>query len=167
MWRTRASVVGSSYYEIGEDGAIRRTRSMVSNCNFWMALGKSHVALHPATIVRREALEELGGFDGTTRFGADTDFFLRAARLFTLRNVREALYYYRLRAKSLTGDPRTGLGSEARQAYVDRRKAFVRTCHAVHDRTALRELLRAPANDIAFDLTDVHPAPRRATSISR
>lgn len=167
MSRTGASVVGSSYYEIDEDGRVGRKRRMVTNCNFWLALGKSHVALHPATIVRRDALEELGGFDGTTRFAADTDFFLRAARLFGLRNVPEALYYYRLRAKSLTQDPRTGLGSEARQTYIDRRRAFLRTCRAVHDRAALRALLRAPENDVAFELKAVRPAAPRTSSISR
>jgi glycosyltransferase involved in cell wall biosynthesis len=152
MARTGADVVGSSFYEMDERGHILRRRRMVRNCNLWLKIGKSFVALHPATIVRRSALEELGGFDGTTRFAADTDFFLRAAPFYKMRNVPEPLYYHRLRSGSLTASPATGLLSQARQTYIDARRALIEKSRAVHDRQALRTMLRAPGNDVSFDL---------------
>jgi glycosyltransferase involved in cell wall biosynthesis len=152
MARTGASVVGSSYHEMDERGDVLRSRRMVRNCNFWLRLGKSYVALHPTTIVRRSALEELGGFDGTTRFAADSDFFLRAARLYRLRNVPEPLYYYRVRRKSLTTSPDTGFGSEARRRYIDGRKTYLKSCRGVRNRQTLRKMLRAPGNDVSFEL---------------
>jgi glycosyltransferase involved in cell wall biosynthesis len=155
MARTGADVVGSSYYEIDEAGNTLRQRRMVHNCNLWRRLGKSYLSLHPSTIVRRSVLDELGGFDGSRRFAADADFLLRAIRLFRVRNVREPLYYYRIRPGSLSNDPATGLRSTARQAYLSARRAQARTWDRIRDARARLRAMQAPANDVEFDLCPV------------
>ena len=74
MRRTGAHVVGCSLNYISEDGSFIRFKRMPRNANFWLRLGKGFVSHHPTTIVRREVLETLRGFDGTTKFAADADF---------------------------------------------------------------------------------------------
>ena len=122
MRRTGAHVVGSSLNYISEDGSFVRFKKMPRNANFWLRLGKGFVSHHPTTIVRREVLETLGGFDGTTTFAADADFVLRAKHLYHLRNYPAARYEYRLRKNSLCGSEDTGLESVLRKKYVSAMK---------------------------------------------
>ncbi len=154
MRRRRIDVLGCSVDYLSTSGQRLFGKTMVRNCNLWLRLGKRFVALHPTTVVRREVFDVLGGFDGTTRFAADDDFFLRAAKLYRLRNLRARLYEYRLRDDSLTGAKTTGHGSAAREEYLagvwererQRRRA---------GREELRRSLRAPGNDIRFELRRV------------
>ena len=153
--RDRADLVGCGFVRIDAEGRDQGVSLMPRNGNLWMRLGRSTVALHPTTVVRRSALTRLGGFDGTAVLGADTDFHLRLARLYRIRNVRRALYRYRVWSQSLTGAPETGFGSPARQAYVARMVALEQERKRARGRAELLPLLVAPPNDVAFDLEPV------------
>jgi hypothetical protein len=125
---------------------------MPRNGNLWLRLGRTTVLHHPASVVRRRALERLGGFAGDTRFGADTDFHLRAAHLYRIRNVRRVLYRYRVWARSLTGSPETGFASAARRAYIAAMRDREQARRHARTPAELLPLLRAPANDVEFGL---------------
>lgn len=152
----RADLVGCGIEHIDAAGVCVGRRRMVRNGNLWMRLGRSTVAHHPATVMRREVLDRLGGFDGTARLGADTDFHLRAAFLFRLRNVPRFLYQYRIWPESLTQAPATGFGSPAREAYVETMRQRERARRQARTTEELLPLLVAPPNDVEFAL---HPVP--------
>ncbi|WP_336320207.1 glycosyltransferase family 2 protein [Streptomyces lavendofoliae] len=156
--RGRADLVGCGYECIDASGRVTGRRRMPRYGNLWMRLGRSTVALHPSTVVRREALQRLGGFDGTARLGADTDFHLRAARLYRLRNVSRVLYRYRVWPRSLTQAPETGFGSEARRAYTESLRRREEARRRAGSRAELLPLLIAPPNDVDFGLEPVDPA---------
>ncbi|GIF10087.1 glycosyltransferase family 2 protein [Actinoplanes teichomyceticus] len=153
--RGRADLVGCGYVQIDAQGRPQGVRRFPRYGNLWMRLGRSTVALHPTTVVRRSVFERLGGFDGTAEFGADTDFHLRLARLYRIRNTRRTLYRYRVWPQSLTSAPETGFGSPARQAYLARMVAMEERRKRARSRAELLDLLVAPANDVTFDLEPV------------
>lgn len=157
MRRSRAGIVGSSFFEVDETGAVLGVKRMVRYCNAWLILGKSFVSLHPTTLVRREVIDTLGGFDGTRRFAADDDFTLRAANLYPVRNVVQPLYYYRRRRLSLSHAPLTGLSCEDRLEYVRRANEGYRRRRRIRDRVQLLRSLRAPANDVPFEMRPLRP----------
>lgn len=151
MHRTGAHVVGCSLNYIAEDGSFMYFKKMPRNANLWLRLGKGFVSHHPTTIVRREVLETLGGFDGTTKFAADADFVLRAKHLYRLRNCPAARYKYRMRTNSLCGSEDTGLASVLRKKYVSAMKERERTRRGESGSSLLKKLI-APPNDIEFEL---------------
>ncbi|WP_030435445.1 glycosyltransferase family 2 protein [Actinoplanes subtropicus] len=153
--RGRADLVGSGFTQIDAEGRVTGMRRMPRNGNLWIRMGRTTVALHPTTVVRRAVFSRLGGFDGTAEFGADTDFHLRLARLYRIRNSRLPLYRYRVWAQSLTGAPETGFGSPARQAYVARLLEAEQRRKQARGPAELLPLLVAPGNDVDFDLEPV------------
>lgn len=155
--RSNAHIVGCSFNCISETGVLIQRRRMVENANLWMKFGKSFVALHPTTIVRREVFETLGGFDGTTHFAADADFFLRAAHLYRIRNVPECLYDYRVRSGSLSISPETGLGSERRTCYLAAMRKRELQRHGLRHSDNLAHLFANMPNDLDFDLRRINP----------
>jgi glycosyltransferase involved in cell wall biosynthesis len=154
MKRTGAQIVGCGFSYIAEDGRLIARQRMVRHVNLWMRFGKSFAALHPTTIVRSEIFETLGGFDGTTHFAADADFFLRAAHLYRIRNARAYLYDYRIRSNSLSTAQKTGLHSQDRARYAGLMQEREQQRRALRGE-ALRLSLLAPPNDIDFDLVKI------------
>jgi glycosyltransferase involved in cell wall biosynthesis len=152
----RADIVGCAIEHIDQHGTAVGRRRMPRNGNLWMRLGRSTVLHHPACVVRREVLTCLGGFDGTARLGADTDFHLRAAYLYRLRNVRRVLYQYRIWPRSLTQDPQTGFASQVRRAYTETMVARESARRRARSRAELLPLLMASPNDVEFELHPVH-----------
>lgn len=153
MRRTGADVMGCGFRYLSADSeSVRPSRRLVRNCNLWLRLGKTCVILHPTSIMRREIFETLGGFDGSARFAADDDFTLRTSLAFRIRNVKDVMYSYRVHSDSLTCSPQTGFGSKARNEYLAAMWARHRARRRLRNRGELLRSLRAPANDIAFEL---------------
>lgn len=74
--------------------------------------------LHPTSLLSTRLLKRLGGFATGLRFGADSEFFLRAAFAATIANIPEAAYFRRIRPASLTTAADTGNDSPARKSLV-------------------------------------------------
>lgn len=153
--RGKADVVGCGFQYVDDAGRPLRTRRMPRHVNLWMRLGRSFAILHPTTVMRRDLLERLNGFDGTARVAADTDFFLRAAHVARMRNVPEVLYTYRVRPGSLMTGADTGVGSPVRNAYAAAMRARERERRRAPTREALLASLRAPDNDVEFEMEPV------------
>jgi glycosyltransferase involved in cell wall biosynthesis len=73
--------------------------------------------LHPATLYHRKLFAQIGGFDGSTRFAADSEFFWRASLKADLGNVQRFLYFQMVRPNSLTQSVETGYSSANREDY--------------------------------------------------
>jgi glycosyltransferase involved in cell wall biosynthesis len=150
--RGRADLVGCGYRIIDAQGNSQGVRHMPRNGNLVHRLGRKTIALHPATVVRREVFTRLSGFDGTADFGSDTDFQLRVAWLYRIRNLRSPLYRYRAWAASLTAAPTTGFGSPARDECMRRMAELEQRRRHARGRAERLPLLVAPPNDVSFDL---------------
>jgi glycosyltransferase involved in cell wall biosynthesis len=155
MEKTGADIVGCSFTSISEDGKEVVKRKMVKYGNFWMKLGKSFIALHPTTVVRRHVFDVLGGFDGTTHIAADSDFFLRAAYLYRIMNLKESLYTHRSRNVSLSEAKETGHGSKSRNAYVAAMWDRERQRRLLQKREDIIASLKAFPNDLHFELEPI------------
>ncbi len=57
---------------------------------------KENPFIHPAVMMRRRVLEELGGYDESLRRGQDYDLWLRGVRRFRYHNLQEPLLRYKL-----------------------------------------------------------------------
>jgi glycosyltransferase involved in cell wall biosynthesis len=57
---------------------------------------------HPATFIRREVFDEVGGFDPTLRYAMDYDLWLRIALLYPVQPLAYLLATFRVHAESLS-----------------------------------------------------------------
>lgn len=115
LFATGADFVGS--HELRVDELERRVYALRFPLDASAAIehGARHPILFPTLLVRRSAMQRLGGFSTTRRFASDTEFILRAHCLGVVSaNADRFLYLRRRRAGSLTTAAETGLRSEAR-----------------------------------------------------
>lgn len=77
-----------------------------------------HCMLWPGSLISRSLWVALDGCSDRYRFGADTEFQLRASFIARMANYPSYLYARRIRDNSLTGSPATGLRSWQR-GYVN------------------------------------------------
>jgi glycosyltransferase involved in cell wall biosynthesis len=148
-----ADIVGCGVLRITEDATILESWRMPQAVNFWIRAGNADCILGATIVLRKDVFESLGGFDSTTRFGADTDFILRAAHRYRLRNVKEVLYVYRLRQDSLCRDPQTGLGSQARTDHDRKMWTLEQERRNVKKSEELDHLIKPESSTVCFDLT--------------
>lgn len=81
-------------------------------------LAKLKIAKNGSLFMRLDCMRALGGFDGRTHTGADSDLLWRWALFFSFGNVPEMLYHRRFHKDSLTQRPATGWDSENRKIYA-------------------------------------------------
>lgn len=155
MERTGADLVGCWARYINPTGRVYSIGPVLPDINFWMRVGLSTTIRHPTAIMRRSVFDLLRGFDGSTKFGADQEFILRAAYLHKLRNLCCPLYDLRQTHGSLSRSEATGMRSEARKRYWARYRAEEQLRRQTTDRERLLELLVPPENDVAFTLERV------------
>jgi len=99
--------------------------------NAALAEKPGHGLLHPTSLVARDLVIRLGGFATGWRFGADSEFLLRAVYAARVVNLPSYGYLRRKRPGSLTTNPETGLESPARQQRLHQIKG-----RAIANRTA-------------------------------
>jgi glycosyltransferase involved in cell wall biosynthesis len=140
--------------EQGEHLRVIRPPEDVNRALAWRCRGG--VLFGATTIARVEFLRALGGYDGTTRFGADSDLAYRAVFLGRVANLPRPLYRCTMRADSLMRSPETGDASAARRAYRRRirRRFYGNRLGSWLGRLGPGALLAEP-NDVEFDLVPV------------
>jgi glycosyltransferase involved in cell wall biosynthesis len=154
LYSTPADIVGCRFDYIDEAGR-RLSRLRWTHALFRRDIRLNRLAHHPASVVRRSVYETLGGYDGTTRFGADTDFMLRASHMFRIHNSSRILYSLRLREASLTNNPITGAGSPLRRRYKSELRHRAREWTRLAGSAGAAPALRAKPNDVEFELSRV------------
>jgi glycosyltransferase involved in cell wall biosynthesis len=77
------------------------------------ALFLENFIITSSTLIRREAFESVGGFDGSLRLVEDYDLWMRISRRFQIKFVPERLTIYRVHGDNMTrqGDLRDALAS--------------------------------------------------------
>jgi hypothetical protein len=114
---------------------------------------RGSVVLGATLAMRTEFVRQIGGFDGSTRMGADSDLVCRAVFAGRVANLDEVLVQVTVWDGSLTGSPQTGFRSRARARY---RRRLARRFYSNLLRRwfgLLRPVhLQARANDIPFGL---------------
>jgi hypothetical protein len=131
--QTGAELVGTQELRIIEsDSDVLKVVPVCYPLDVNQALSEKpgHGLLHPSSLVSRDLVIRLGGFATGFRFGADTEFLLRAVFAARVVNSGDYGYFRRKRPGSLTTDPVTGLDSMARQQLTQRCKARARANHA-------------------------------------
>lgn len=116
--RNQAELVGSQEVRIDLINNVVRPVLYPLDVNQALADRPGHPLLHPTSVVSRALVIRTGGFATGLRFGADTEFLLRAVHVGRIVNCPEYLYFHRKRPRSLTTDPETGLESPARVALL-------------------------------------------------
>ncbi|MBT3817678.1 MAG: glycosyltransferase family 2 protein [Candidatus Magasanikbacteria bacterium] len=82
-------------------------------------LAKLKIAMNGSLMFRLDLVQQLGGFDGHTRFGADSDFLWRFITFYNFGNIQEVLYNRRFHGSSLTQSKKTGWNSDIRKKYAN------------------------------------------------
>ena len=112
--RTGAELIGSQELRVDCEAGLVIPVCYPLDVNRALADQPGHALLHPTSLVSRDLFMRIGGFATAFRFGADTEFLLRAVHAARIVNVPYFCYYRRHRPNSLTTDPLTGLDSPIR-----------------------------------------------------
>jgi len=113
--RTGASLIGCQEIRMLEEEKFALPVSYPLDVNQALAKRPGHPLLHPTSLVFRDLVMSVGGFSTGFRFGADTEFLLRAVHLGKVVNSSHYGYYRRHRSNSLTTAKTTGLNSPERK----------------------------------------------------
>lgn len=147
-------IVGSSFFQIDDQAGTKQVVSMPTDPKQSFTSGNRFISLHPTWLMRREILEKLKGFDGTTKIAADDEFIYRAMHVCRLANVPEVLYVKQEHGLSLTRSRETGFGSDLRDRYIKYIKEMVGRLSVAEDHEK-QNLLMARENDINFSINEL------------
>jgi GT2 family glycosyltransferase len=90
------ALVGSPYYQIDEQGQIRcLIRVLTEDAELRAGLQQQNWFGHGSVMMRREAVEQLGGYDERFTYAQDYDLWLRMSEQFNIANLDEPLYCWR------------------------------------------------------------------------
>lgn len=90
------ALVGSSYYSIDETGKINALIEVLKkNTDISRGLLKKNWFGHGSLMFRKEAFDEIGGYNNDYVYAQDYDFVLRLSEKFKLANIEEPLYCWR------------------------------------------------------------------------
>ena len=98
---------------------------------------------HPATMIRRDAFEEVGGYNASLRYAQDLDLWIKLAEVGYLANLSDCVLQYRVHRKSISTDKRSEQWMYARMAVED---AWARSGGDHVPKTRLSELYRRHAS---------------------
>lgn len=103
--------VGSAFRFIDDTGAhLKECRRQIEHDAIERDLlgGDGGAIIHPAAMVRRDAVVRVGGYRASAQWIEDLDLYLRLARLGRLANLERVLLHYRLHVKSVNFTRNTG-----------------------------------------------------------
>ena len=84
------ALLGTSKYVIDEDGKILGKR--VSPANPSKSLLKANVLTHGSVMFKKAIVDELGGYNEILRYSQDYELWLRIAKHYEVRNLKQVLY---------------------------------------------------------------------------
>lgn len=141
-----AELVGSQEVRLVEPEGHLQGIGYPLDVNLALKDKPGHALLHPTSLVTRSAVMRVGGFATGLRFGADSEFLLRAHWQVRAVNSDRFCYFRRKRPHSLTTAPDTGLDSPARVALlksIKQRAGFLSQQATAEKPLDLRPLCRA------------------------
>ena len=97
------ALVGSSYYQIDEQGQIRSLiRVLTEDTALKSGLRQQNWFGHGSVMMRREAVLDQGGYDERFTYAQDYDLWLRLSERFSIANLEEPLYCWRASASCIS-----------------------------------------------------------------
>lgn len=110
--------VGTSHSLIDEKGRLLTFLTLPATDD---AIQKAALAghgsiCHPSAMIRRWALEKIGGYDAAYHSAHDLDVWLKLGEIGKLANLEAALLHYRIHASSVSGRNPVSQRIEAKQA---------------------------------------------------
>ena len=96
-------MVGSSFHQIDEAGRVTAlTPVLTTNEEIQCHLLEQNWFCHGSVMVRRECLDEAGGYDETFTSAQDYDLWLRISEAYQVANLSKPLYRWRLSPEGVT-----------------------------------------------------------------
>jgi len=118
------ALVGSSYYRIDEQGEIRALiQVLTEDADIRAGLTQQNWFGHGSVMMRREAVEQVGGYDEDFTYAQDYDLWLRMSEHVKIANLEEPLYCWRV---SASGISRSKMKEQEYFAGLARQKAIER-----------------------------------------
>lgn len=97
------ALVGSSYYQIDDDGQIVSLVEVTSRSSaIQKALKKQNCFAHGSVMMRKGAFIDVGGYDEDFEFSQDYDLWIRIGEKYKLGNIEEPLYCWRSSATGIS-----------------------------------------------------------------
>ena len=97
------ALVGSSYLQMdGKDNVISLVRVLLEDREIKEGLKKQNWFGHGSVMMRKSALQRVGGYDEKFIFAQDYDLWLRVAEKYKMANIDEPLYCWRLRDSGIS-----------------------------------------------------------------
>ena len=118
----KAELVGSQEIRVVEPEQTLQAVGYPIEVNAALRYAPGHALLHPTSLVTQSLLQRVGGFATGLRFGADSEFLLRAHWIARSVNSAQFCYFRRKRPESLTTASDTGLDSVERKVLTARIK---------------------------------------------
>jgi len=103
-------MVFPDYFEVDEDGQVL---TEVRRHDFDDVTMMDQPAHGACTMIRRQCLEEIGGYDETLGCQDGYDLWIRFIEHYKVKNINQALFYYRQHGASLTRDEQQLLDTRA------------------------------------------------------
>lgn len=140
----RCAVLGTWMIEIDADGrelGIKR----VGTSPGWIRLVMTYrdPFFHPTVMIRREALEAIGGYDESIRYSQDTDLWRRIVLRFDVANLGETLYKYRIHPDKIGETRRREQQCTLRDICRQYRDDYIKFYSGLRTPTTLERLTRA------------------------
>ncbi len=136
-------ILGTQIYYIDPDGNIVKKSDLKllhNEIENELLKGNGGAIIHPSSMMRREAVLDVGGYQQETQYVEDLDLYLRLSRIGNLANLETRLLYYRVHYKSVSNwrsvDRHKIRFSILKEAY--------RTRHIPYDEARLRLNLNYP-----------------------
>jgi GT2 family glycosyltransferase/pyruvate-formate lyase-activating enzyme len=96
-------LIGSSYYKMDETGEIHSLIHVLEDDRSLQAgLKKQNWFGHGSVMMRKDAFQQVGGYDERFRFAQDYDLWLRMAKFYKVANSGEPLYCWRFTESSIS-----------------------------------------------------------------
>lgn len=103
--RPECALVGSSYYVIDEDGKnVSHIGVLTESSQIKDGLKNQNWFGHGSVMMRKSALNKVGGYDEEFRYAQDYDLWLRLSEHYNVANIKEPLYFWRSTAEAISRD---------------------------------------------------------------
>jgi glycosyltransferase involved in cell wall biosynthesis len=118
------ALVGSSYYQIDENGHILSLiRVLTADSDLRAGLRQQNWFGHGSVMMRRKAVQQMNGYDEQFTYAQDYDLWLRLSEHFEVANLEEPLYCWRASSSCIS---RSKTEEQEHFADLARQKAMAR-----------------------------------------
>ncbi len=136
------ALVGSSYYVIDESGITNSHVTVLTDSAMIKdGLMRQNWFGHGSVMIRKTALDAVGGYDEQFVYSQDYDLWLRLSEKYEVANIKEPLYFWRKSKSAITCNKSAEQRNYARLA---QKKSMQRQLDIANNGAAIRTSQKAP-----------------------